>query len=390
MDLEQKPVGVQATLSLQTQNLMSEDVSDRSEQIDNAVFPTEASTRVDETSENIPKTPRAPSTPQSPKPLPSPRRSPKKAFTYDFDKDAAAALAEKFIKGVEVKENDPHLITAAMVEIEATRNDLMAKGYFRESLKTQKALESARVLQIAAAKRVAQEQELASVQQKQNEAQSKITEVTSQIKANEEQLQLRFQQQLEALLKRQEIEIQEHDSRWESNQKLRQFNRSSNQLRMMRVQQQLLLRAKRFDEAETVCKTANALEAQEATKAREMMQNAYQISKNNLLKRHREELETLQKAQTFKKEEKKHINESLVLPLQKRLRFLTQEEELAKNPEYVWSTKHRFDEDASVVVGKQVKTGRNGFTARAADFAILPLPPLKLNSPRKKTKDNTE
>ena len=347
-------------------------------------------TNFDRNDKKTPHSPKEPKTPRSPRPSStkfSPRNSPRP--TININKEAASLIAEKFIKGVEVKESDPHLLIAAMIEIETTRNELMSKGHFKESLKTQKALETARSAQITASKKIAQEHELLNVQQKQSEAKTKINSISQQIKQSEQELLTKFQEQIDSMLKRHEFDIIEHDSKWESDSKRRQFNRSSNQLRTLRVQQQLLMKAKRFDEAEYVCKNADLLEQQESNRAAKLMQTAYNNSKNNLLKRHQEEIETLKKAQNMKKEEIKCLLESKVVPLQNRIKVLAQEEELAKNPDYVWATKHRNDDDQALIVGQQVKTGRNANTTRLSDFTILPLPPLKLISSPNKIKEKS-
>jgi hypothetical protein len=62
-----------------------------------------------------------------------------------------------------------------------------------------------------------------------------------EMKHREQEMEAKFAEQAEVLWERQGREIEEHDGDWTVETKLRQFNRASQKLRLLRIQQKLLM-----------------------------------------------------------------------------------------------------------------------------------------------------
>lgn len=254
------------------------------------------------------------------------------------------AVTEKFLSGEKVKTSDPTLLSHVVTNLEEKRDQLMIEGDFRSSLATQKAVDLARSKQIEAVKKQASKEELQNIKKKQDDLEIKYKEFEDKMKKEEEKLENEIKLQVQAMEKRHQKQIQEHDESWQDENKLRQYNRASQRLRVLRTQQQLLMNAKRFDEAEHVCKIADGVAQHETSESYKQLLTAYKNSRKLLEEKQQDEMDILLTASEQKRQVLQHQKEVLSQPFINRINNLNREEEIAKDPERLWILKYRNDE----------------------------------------------
>ena len=253
-------------------------------------------------------------------------------------------ISEQFLSGEKVVTNDPTLLAYVVSNLEEKRDQLMMDGDFRNSIATQKAVDAARSKQFEAVKKKASKEELGKIRKKQKKLESKYKEFEEQMNMQEEQLENEINYQIQIMEEHHRKQIQDHDQSWQNESKQRQYNRASQRLRVLRTQQQLLMNAKRFDEAEHVCKIADGVAQQEALESYKQMLTAYKNSRRILEEKQQEEMDMLMTSSEQKREIFQHQKEVLTQPFIKRINNLNREREIAKDPERLLTLKYRNDE----------------------------------------------
>lgn len=314
------------------------------------------------------------------------------------DKKDVDALSEQFLAGEPVESTDPILLSSVVASLEDRRDLLMMNGDFHESIKTQKAVDAARSRQLQAVKKQAADKEVDIINQKRSQVEMQYEKFQKQMDKQEEDIEKEINKQIQSLKAKQQKEIDKHDEDWQNEKKQGQYNRASQRLRVLRTQQQLLMNAKRFEEAEQVCKIADGVAEQEAKESHKQMLSAYKSSRRKLQQKHDDEFDTLMRSCEQKRETFKHQKITLSQPYINRFNNLNREQEIAKDPERLWILKYRNDE-------KQRKTcnatSRNTKTAKqqnqtqsiskniqAPSYNKLEMQPLfQTPSPTKKRKE---
>ena len=348
---------------------------------------TSSKSSSDEKSKEEPSNP----PPQTPKAYParSPRHRQQRSQPPPTDSDDVSALSQQFLAGKPVNCDDPLLLAATVRDLENHRDNLMLEGSFNESLRAQKAVDTARAQQLDSCKKKNQSEVQEELNAKKDSAQQDYDQFRREMKEKEADLEQKLQDQIQATKARQQQELEDHDQQWQSEVKQRQFNRSSQKLRVLRTQQVLLMNAKRFDEAAQVCKIADNVVQRETQANHQQMMSEWLKSRALLQQRHEEEMDTLMKAcETRRGEfrhwvdvsEKRHINRRNALQI---------EEQAAKDPERLWILRHRNDGDQIVNVMGATRSVKLNRTANVNDFNTLPLPPLPIHGSARRTKPQT-
>lgn len=309
----------------------------------------------------------------------------KKYADYEDDDDSLMPLTKAFLQGKKVDETSPEVLASTVVDLEEHRNQLIMDGRFRESMKAQKALDVAKATQLQAVKKQMQEEQLQTVEEKRDVLNKDFQLFNEQMDQKQAELEEQIKEQINVLSERHQDELDEHDEEWQSEVKARQFNRTSQKLRILRTQQQLLMNAKRFDDAEQVSSIADNLAAAETKESHFQMLNSFLKSRDLLEKKHADEMDTLMKACEVRRSEFRYQREMMTKPFLNRTKNLQYEEEVSKDPERVWNLKHRNEGDTIQLYCK-TRTVRSPPTkpANVSTFNTLPLPPLPIKgSPRK-------
>ncbi|OHT16588.1 hypothetical protein TRFO_41724 [Tritrichomonas foetus] len=309
------------------------------------------------------------------------------------DPDNIASLSTKFLNGEKVNSTDPELLAAVVLDLEEQRDQLMMDGSFSKSLKAQKVVDAAKAQQLDAVKLQTQNEQQETLNMKKETLQSEYDNFQQQMKEKEQQLEANIHQQIEALKEKHIQELEDHDQGWQSEIKARQFNRSSQRLRVLRTQQNLLMNAKRFDEAAQVCKIADGVAAQETQESHRQMLTAFKNSRAKLEEKQVNEMDTLMKACEVRRGEFKYQKETMEKPFINRLNYIQIEEKIASDPERLWVLKHRNDGDQITAYSATARGVRPNMTKKnnVAEYNTLPLPPLPVPpSPRKGQNNNQQ
>lgn len=173
------------------------------------------------------------------------------------------------------------------------------------------------------------------------------------------------------LLDRQQDDDFKFRNVWRSDQKLRTYNRTSNQLRSLRTQTILLLNARRYDEMKQVDNMARKQEEIETRENYLQMTAEYTQSHLNLQNKHTGQMKTLIDAQETKAEQKKALNKFQMDIAQKRIYNLQKQYEDIKDPNKFWALYHRNDRPTAGTKKSQTRT-----RYEQRNYTTLQLPPL--------------
>ena len=312
----------------------------------------------------------------------SPRQSPRRS-PPDVDPQVVSSYSEQFLAGQPVDCYDPELLAVVVRDLEIHRDNLMISGRFRESLASQKAVDTAREQQLRSCKMRTQSEVQEEIDAKMDSAEQDYDEFKKRMHDKEMELELELRDKIEALKEKQAEELAQHDEDWQKESKQRLYNRSSQKVRYLRVQQALLMNAKRFDEAEQVFNEAEKLVQHEASENHRHMVTDWLQSRSLLQQKHEEEMDTLLKACETRRGEFRFEMMRIERRHQNRMSALHIEEELAKDPERLWILKHRNDGDQITNVMGCGKVVKLHVVPRVCEFNTLPLAPLPVPpSPR--------
>jgi hypothetical protein len=288
-----------------------------------------------------------------------------------------SGLTKKFLAGHHVPCDVPETLAAAVWELEDYRDEALKNGQVNESLKAQQAIDLARGQMMDALKKKSQQEVTEDLGARERESKQEYEKFQQEMREKEKDLEAMLNEQQQDLIQRQHREIEEHDALWKVEPKLRQFNRSSQRLRILRMQQQLLFAAKRFDEAGRVRAIADRLMEADAVQRHEQLNREYAESRALLDKKHQEELDTFQQACQTRRGEFIFEKETQTRRFQHRFSLLRAENDAAKDADRLWIRKHRYDGDQIVNlcgVPRERKTVDR--KADVSGFNTLPLPPL--------------
>jgi hypothetical protein len=317
---------------------------------------------------------------------PSPRRQQVSSPT------GVPSLASRFLSGRPVQCDDPELLAATVWELEDRLDSLIGKSRFSELMRTDQAVKEARAQLMESLKRQNQERRQAEVHARTSNSRQEFEEFSKTITLREQQLEMRLKDQLQQLRDKQARESAEHDAQWQVDPKERLFNRSSQKLRMLRLQRHLLLASHKFDEAAQVSGIGDKVVRSETAERHYQMQTDFEASRVLLDRKHADELDTLMQTSELRRGEFRYIKETLSRRFGNRFMVLKVEEQAASDADKLWARTHRNgdgDQLAAVMGGSRKKVLVSK-TPNVADFNTLVLPPLEMNSPvRRRNKFGT-
>jgi hypothetical protein len=271
----------------------------------------------------------------------------------------------------------------ACKELEEERSATMQAGDWATGMKVQKALDRAKFAKVDCMKREHQAEIMEDVKRKREAAERAHEAFQEETKEVEADLEARIQRNYEVVKNRQEKDREEHDSQWSAEKKQRQFNRSSQRLRVLRIQQQLLVNSGRFDEAYHVARIADQLAAQETLESHRQMFAAFLQSRMKLEKKQEEEMDTFVMTMDLRRGEFRFAKETQERRFRNRFSALKVEENSASDPEKLWARKRDRNEESlrgsSTVVVKSRGVATTQMRQRqttSLEYNTLHLPPL--------------
>jgi hypothetical protein len=287
-------------------------------------------------------------------------------------------ISAKFLNGQPVACDDPETLAVAVCELEDVLHDRMAADLFQESVKAAEAADAARGKMMESLKKRNQREIQQTLQSREEASQQAYDAFQAQMEQREAELEAELKEQMLQLTERQRQELDEHDESWMVEPKQRLYNRSSQHLRILRVQQQLLLSSHRFDEAAQVCGMADRVAGLEAYESHYQMTKSFTASRTRLLQRQAQEVDTMLRAAQVRRGEFRCIKETIARRFTNRFSALQVEERTATDSEKLWIKAHRHDGDQLFHLRGTIRTRTNPSpkTANVATFNRLALPPL--------------
>jgi hypothetical protein len=268
------------------------------------------------------------------------------------------------------KSDDPESWKRLILALQNHLEDAIERRDFKESARSYQAVECAKAQMKEALKKQMQKSARADVVAKRDLARQEYLRFRAVMKQKEKELEEGLREQMERLEERQKLECEVHDRTWRGgSQKKRLFNRSSQHLRTLRVQQQFLLAASRFQEAADISSIADRQVEYE------MLENQYQMfcsfaeSRALLDKKHDEEIRTLNAANETKRGEFRHLKKKLEMKYMNRFNTLDVQEEDVSDPQRLWNRKHRNASVRKPRITTVQKSGR--FTSNVHDSPMI-------------------
>jgi len=154
------------------------------------------------------------------------------------------------------------------------------------------------------------------------EAQVKLDRANEEIEKQKRELIEYLKSQMMALQCKHKREREEMAKQWSSMEKLRRYNRTSSELRILRLKAFKLRNSRRFDEMNIVETKANDLEKTESELMKKQMEADYQESLIMLKEKQKNEIDLQKRVNTRKLEEFEHSKKSEIELLSRRLEKL--------------------------------------------------------------------
>ena len=263
-------------------------------------------------------------------PVPPPRISPE-----------LEVLRQKAINGEDLSGCDASLFPDLMVALKQQRDFLISFDLFSNSEECDRALREVTRLNEQYLKQRTQKELQAEYKQRLSRAKKELAEIEKKADELEKNLEESLQEQMENVKKRQQQEIEKYNENWESEQKLRRYNRSSPELRVLRMQAIKLLNSHRYDEMRIVENQANKLEQQEAEASHLAMEFDYANGFVLLQKKHEEEIQKVIASQKRKRAEFNAAKEEDLDVVRSKIRKLENGLEQAGDQDKVWNGRKR-------------------------------------------------
>ena len=255
------------------------------------------------------------------------------------------------------------------------RNQVVAEGRDSEAADTAfmrvKALDDERMKSDAAKDR--QDQLSERIQQ----ARQDLRNLEETIRVQERNMKAEMATQLSEMEEKHAKEIENMADEFETPERMRRYNRVSQTLRAMRIQQIKLLNAHRYDEMAQVRQQADALEQKEALTNEDKLERDFEEALAAVKRRQEVDMAKLKQAQAVQVDRYNAAKNFDLRVARQRLKKLEIEMEEANNPEKVWS---RFYRTESQKLGKRARARScRGIAKRSVqtqEFNKLNLPPL--------------
>ena len=310
-------------------------------------------------------------------PIPPPRISPE-----------LEVLKQRAINGEDLSGCDASLFPELMVALKQQRDFLISFDLYTNSEECDRALKEVTRLNEQYLKQKTQKEMQSEYKQRLSRARKELAELEQKAERLEKNMEVSLQEEMEAVRKRQEKQIEEYNQNWESEKKLRRYNRTSPELRVLRVQAIKLLNSHRYDEMRIVDKQANELEQQEAEASHLLMEFDYANGYVLLQKKHEEEIQKVIASQKRKRAEFNAAKEEDLNVIRQKIRKLENGLESAADQDKVWNGKKRqvMEKTMREVSIPQPQFGVGKKRIDVTQFNTLKLPALGSESPIQKKK----
>jgi len=277
---------------------------------------------------------------------PKRRNAVESEFILNENSEYASKLSTHLLLGEEIDPNTPIEILGLIIkDLEYRRDIFIQKGAFSESVKALNAVDHVKELQIDSVKRAAQQEQLEEIRLRRGHMKTDLKIFNHIKKAHAQNMRSKCKERVKNTEIRHQKELEEHEKKWNEPSMQRLYNRRSSNLVNLRNQYKRLLLAKKFAEAEQTKKFADELEAKEYDEAQRRFEQEFLVSKQQLIQRHNQEIETLKENNSLKLEVLKKKSQIEKLSLINRKKAIQHQEENVKDLEKNWRLYHKVNED---------------------------------------------
>jgi hypothetical protein len=288
------------------------------------------------------------------------------------------------LNGVDISAIDSESLARLVKTLKSERDQKITEGEDCEGVDV--AYRSVKAMHVQRLKLDAQAERRADLGKRLSAAKAELAALRETVAIQARNIEAELAEQADDLEWRHEQEIEALALEWESEPKMRLYNRPSGFLQTLRNQAKLLLNTRRYDEMDACVKQADGVEAKETVENRRKQRADYEDAVLVMQRRHVAEKALLKTMQANKRAEHRAAEAFDVRVLKQRMRNLEIELEASNDPDRLWNLRHRFD---AKVLGKRPKVvpgvsiGKRPF--RIEDCNTMNLPPLV--EPRRGRKD---
>ena len=228
------------------------------------------------------------------------------------------------------------------------------------------------------------------------------------ISNQEKNMDIIFQEEETDLITKHDKETDKFNDFWESEKKQRNYNKTSDNLRLLRKQADLLLMSKQYQESAQCQKKADELEVSEIENRRLAMSSDYEQSLRKLQEKQNKEMKNLLLRQKMKRTEYNGAKNEEITKINSKISKIEIELEKSNDPNFINRLKKAHEMEANSINcftaskyrnsgnSKARQAGPNVVSARrpalrssrnfgkmeivVADFNQVPLPPLRTDT----------
>jgi hypothetical protein len=261
--------------------------------------------------------------------------------------------------------DDPETLADTVFELEDRLVTSVESSRFSESVRTERAVEIARAQLLDSLK--VPERPAPEVTTR-----TESEDFTRNLAYREQQLEVRLRTQVQQLREKHARELAELELQWLVEPKLKRFSRSSQKLRILRLQRQLAPTSHRAEESPSPVDRPG----------REPKPD-FQAARAQLEQKHADELETLIQACDLRRGEFRYIKDTLARRFSSRTGLPKPEDQPLGDPDGFWA-KARKGEIEGVAARRKVQVSKTPAGSEAN--TALPLPPLETASTKSRRK----
>lgn len=303
-------------------------------------------------------------------------------FIHD-NSDLASTVATQILLGTPVSTRNPEILQLSLASLEQKRNAFYKNKEFHQAELVEQAISRAKDLLLESMKDLIQNHEMSCVELRAQHIATDTTIFDHSKEYEKDKLEDRVEKAIENMKKRHEQELKQHTEMWNSDVKLREFNKISPKLRGMRDQQIRYIRAKKFDDADQMGKEADKLYQRELSQSKSRHYKAYMESRERLLQRQKQEIETLISATkdrryVFQKTVEK--NRDLFHNREKVLQIYRS---LASDREKLWNQRKSYQLDFLKATQAGARAHIDGNVNNPMKLSLPALPEAAKRSPRR-------
>lgn len=266
-------------------------------------------------------------------------KSSRSSYPSDDDDDDDQ-LIERILDGENLSEIDNATYTRLINKIRTERDQLIYANKVKESEEANTKYLRIQQIQFEVMKNNLRNQQIEKVTARLEQANEDYDKLKKMIKVLDNDMITDMNNQLQSLKNKQAKEVNQLTMEWNSENKLRRFNRASGKLRNLRTQQQILLNSHRYEEMRLVKREADKLEKTETKDKQFDLLAGYKDALYKLEQKHNVELETLQSAQQTRWESYSDARKFDLNVMERRIQKLKDALKGAQNTEKVWNTMH--------------------------------------------------